>query len=73
VKSLHFVFFSYAPRAALKIDWKFDEEEEALEWVCDIICPKRVREGAGGRQRGVLHLVSSDHDNRYGMTPADIT
>jgi hypothetical protein len=31
VRSLLFVFFSYASKAALRIDWKSDEEEEEEE------------------------------------------
>jgi hypothetical protein len=63
-KSLHFVFFSYASRAALKTDWKLEEEEEeeeAMGWTWDMIRIERKRTGySSGWQRGAARLVFSD-------------
>jgi len=56
VRSLHFVFFSYASKAALRTYWKLleEEEEEAVEWVWDMV---RV-ETAGGSQCQLTLLLT---------------
>ena len=64
VRSLVFVLFSYASKAALKINWKLEEEEEeedAMERFWDIVCIKGARIGwwVGERARALQPRVRS--------------
>jgi hypothetical protein len=66
VRSLHFVFVSYASKAALRTDWKSgDLEDEAVGCVWDMVL-LRGREDIGGWQREGLVLMI----DRY--MPADL-
>ena len=69
VRSLHFVFVSYASKAALRADWKSgDLEDEAIGCVWDMVL-LRGREETGGWQRENLVLMI----DRYGrLMPADL-
>ena len=63
MRSLLFVFFSYASKAALRIDWKLEEEEEeekASGKVWDMVRVERVRMAASC---SVL-LIATDMERR---------
>ena len=65
VRSLVFVLFSYASKAALKINWKLEEkeeEEDAMGRFWDIVCIKGARIGwwVGERARALRPRVRSE-------------
>ena len=48
VRSLLFVLFSYASKAALRTNWKLEEEEDAMGGFWDMVCIERGL--VGGRE-----------------------
>ena len=56
VRSLLFVLFSYASKAALRTNWKLEEEEEedAMGGFRDMVCIERERRGWWVAERGSL-------------------
>lgn len=45
MRSLYFVFFSYASKVALRTDWKLEEEEEAAGGARDMVQDEKVMRG----------------------------
>jgi hypothetical protein len=72
VRSLVFVFFSYASKAALRTDWKLEpEEEEALGWVWDMVLVESEKKLVDGRKREQCSLVFCPTDGWSITTSAE--